>query len=285
MNPEIARHCKNSIEAIHSMIYFVPEAEQRFGDLGLKPGRMAYFAGRAAPMGAVSAGVVTATFYNFNRDAVAAEIPRAWSIASPADVVAARFDAADAALRRLLGEQTLASGPVSEAAQIARHATDACDPAGKPLFAGHAGLDWPEQPHLQLWHAISLLREFRGDAHIVALQTAGLTGLQALVLQNAAAVGLAEGFLKASRGWSDEQWAATQEELREAGLIDGDGAITDAGKALREQMEATTDSLSMAPWIHLGEHKIEVLTSNSAELSKAIARAGAFPAGLFAGQR
>ena len=67
---------------------------------------MCYFAGRAAPMGAVGSGVVTATFYNFSPALVARHIPPAWQLASPAALVAARFAAADAALTRLLGPES-----------------------------------------------------------------------------------------------------------------------------------------------------------------------------------
>ena len=33
---------------------------------------------------------------------------------------------------------------------------------GRPLYAGHADLAWPDAPHLVMWHALSLLREHRG---------------------------------------------------------------------------------------------------------------------------
>jgi len=52
---------------------------------------MGYFASRSAPMGAVGPQVVTATFYNFNPELVARHIPRAWSLATPAAVLAARW--------------------------------------------------------------------------------------------------------------------------------------------------------------------------------------------------
>lgn len=285
MNTEIARRCKKALEAVHAMIYFTPESAERFEKLGLEAGFMSYFAGRAAPMGAVGPGVVAATFYNFNPDAIALVIPKAWSIASPADVVAARFDAADAALHRMLGEQTLTSDAVSEAAKLAREAAEACRPGGKPLFAGLADLTWPEATHLQLWHAITLLREFRGDAHLVALQAAGLTGLQALVLQNAAGDGLSEKAAKLTRGWSDEQWDATRHDLRDSGLVDDSDAITEQGKELREQIESVTDSLSMAPWNRLGEQKIETLTTTCAGLSKTISGSGVFPSNFFVTRR
>jgi hypothetical protein len=38
---------------------------------------------------------------------------------------------------------------------------------GRPLHAGHAELPWPDSPLAALWHATTLLREYRGDGHII----------------------------------------------------------------------------------------------------------------------
>ncbi|MEN3271540.1 MAG: hypothetical protein V7636_301, partial [Actinomycetota bacterium] len=64
----------------------------------------------------------------------------------------------------MLGD-AIESPELIEAAELARRAAEvACErPEGRPLFAGHASLPWPEEPHLVLWHAQTLLREFRGD--------------------------------------------------------------------------------------------------------------------------
>ena len=71
MTSSLVRSAHVATNALHSLIYFAPETEQQLTSVGLKPGRMCYFAGRAAPMGAVSGGVVTATFYNFSPGLVA----------------------------------------------------------------------------------------------------------------------------------------------------------------------------------------------------------------------
>lgn len=281
MTTTIARDCKDALEPLHAMIYFAPEAETEFTGLGLSAGHMAYFAGRAAPMGAVSAGVVSATFYNFNPQAVARVIPHAWSIASPEEILSARLRAADTALRRLLGDDVVASDEVVECAKLAREATQACLPDGKPLFGGHADLEWPEQPHLELWHGVSLLREFRGDAHIAVLQTAGLNGLQALVLHAATGKGFNADAAKKLRGWSDQDWSTAQNQLRAQELLDDNGELTEEGVVLREEVETATDTQSMTPWIHLGVDKIERLTGLGAELSKSVVKAGAIPSKLF----
>src|SRR5512133_4312627 len=105
LDPAAVARAHRAIEPLHSHMYFAPEHDERFSAIGLRPGRMSYFAGRAAPMGAVGAGVVTATFYNFSPSLVAHMIPRAWTLASPEQVVAARWDIARASLTRLLGHE------------------------------------------------------------------------------------------------------------------------------------------------------------------------------------
>src|SRR5580692_7888750 len=118
----LARSAHNATNSLHSLIYFVPETEQHLTSVGLRAGRMCYFAGRAAPMGAVSGGVVTATFYNFSPVLIAQCIPAAWELASPAAVVRARFAAADAALSRLLGPAVIASADMTALAGLVREA-------------------------------------------------------------------------------------------------------------------------------------------------------------------
>src|SRR6476661_10377164 len=123
LDPGLVARAHRAVEPLHSHLYFAPEHDEGFAAIGLKPGRMSYFAGRAAPMGAVGAGVVTATFYNFSPSLVAHMIPRAWTLASPDQVIAARFDAARASLTRLLGDDVV-EGP--EVAQLAGLLRDAC---------------------------------------------------------------------------------------------------------------------------------------------------------------
>jgi hypothetical protein len=73
---------------------------------------------------------------------------------------------------------------MAEAADAGPRAAEAATawPQGRPLFAAHAELPWPDEPHLVLWHAQTLLREFRGDGPVAALVTAGIGGIEALLL-------------------------------------------------------------------------------------------------------
>jgi hypothetical protein len=238
---------------------------------------MCYFAGRAAPMGAVSGGVVTATFYNFSPGLVARSIPAAWELASPDVVVGARFAAADAALTRLLGPDVIGSADMIALAAILREAVGACSPEGRPLYAGHADLAWPDAPHLVMWHAASLLREHRGDGHIWALACAGLSGIEALVTHCATGKGFAPEFAKASRGWSQDEWDSAVSGLAARGLLDGQGELTPAGLELRAQIEDQTDLLAASPWQHLGEQRTEEVVRIGKAMTRAVLKAGAFP--------
>jgi hypothetical protein len=278
-----ARRAHNATNVLHSLIYFAPETEERLVAAGLEAGRMCYFAGRSAPMGAVSGGVVTATFYNFSPALIAQCIPAAWELASPAAVVRARFAAADAALSRLLGPDVIASADMTALAGLVREAASACTAEGRPLYAGHAGLAWPDAPHLVMWHGLSLLREHRGDGHVAALTASGLSGLEALVTHTATGQGFVPGFAMASRGWSRDEWAAATADLVARGMLETGGGLAPAGQELRARVEAETDQMAAGPWQHLGDERTEDVIRIGKAMTRAAMAAGAFPAeGVFA---
>jgi len=273
MEPVMARKMWRTLEPYHGLIYFAPEATAAYEALGVM-GFDGYFASRAAPMGAVPAEVVIATFFNFNPEIVHQAIPSAWSAATPAQLLDARLDAADQALRRALGDR--ADDPsVGRAAELARTAAAACTAAGRPLYAGHASLPWPDEAHLALWHAVSLLREYRGDGHIACLVDAGLDGVDALVV-HAASGEVPRAALQTSRGWDDAAWEASVAKLQALGLVAGEGDFTEEGAALRQHIEDQTDALALAPWTALGEQGCDELRSLVRPLSKAIVESGTF---------
>ena len=245
---------------------------------GARPG---YFASRAAPMGPVPAGVVIATFYNFNPEIVRAAIPAAWSAASP-DRPASRPGSAPSTAPCA---RCWATTPSPRPRWWRRPRWPAAPPRGarpegRPLFAAHAELAWPDEPHLALWHAVTILREFRGDGHVAALVTEGLDGCEALVTHGAAGGGIPPAtILQATRGWSDAAWAAAGDRLRDRGLLDADDALTPAGVVVRDRVEQVTDDRAMAPWRHLGEDDADRLRTLVRPFSKAVAASGAFRAG------
>lgn len=279
--PERAgRRCHNRLNPLHSTHYFSPDLGRELATVGIGDPTAAYLAARAAAMGAVGAGVVTAAFYNFRPELVARHVPAVWEAASPAVVLAARARAVDATLRRLLGEEVRTAKEVAEAAELALRAAEACTPVARPLYAAHAGLPVPEEPHLALWHAATLLREYRGDGHLAVLLAAELDPVEALVSHTATGKGMTPKWALGTRGWKREEWDAAAERLRGRGLLDGDGELTATGVALRGEVEAETDRLDRAPYEHLGVAGVERLTEVAGELAGRALAAGAFPAGM-----
>jgi hypothetical protein len=271
------RRCHNVINPMHSTVYFSPDLATELGGLGIEDWNAGYFAARAAAMGAVGPGVVAATFYNFNPELIARHLPAVWDTATPEAVLEARLRAADTTLRRLLGAEVLASKELAEAAELALRATEACTPHARPLYAAHADLAVPDEPHLAYWHAATLLREHRGDGHLAALLSAGLDPLEALVSHTATGKGMAPRWILASRGWRRTDWEAAQGRLRERGLLDDAGELTEAGTRLRAEVEDHTDRLDLAPYEHLGAQGVERLTELGRTMLTTAVAAGAFP--------
>ncbi|MET9406417.1 hypothetical protein ABZX90_11725 [Streptomyces sp. NPDC002935] len=279
--PERAgRRCHNVLNPLHSTHYFSPELRRELAAVGIEDERAGYLAARAAAMGAVGAGVVTATFFNFRHELVAEHVPAVWRTASPEAVLAARVRAVDATLRRLLGEDVIVSKDVAEAAELALRAAEACGRTARPLYAAHADLPVPEAPHLALWHAATLLREHRGDGHLAVLLDAELDPVEALVSHTATGKGMAPRWVLGTRGWSRQDWEAASGRLRERGLLDTEGELTPAGAALRQDIEARTDRLDRAPYEHLGTAGVERLTEIAKGLLMTAFAAGAFPEGM-----
>lgn len=276
MDPVIARRLWQVLEPYHALVYFSPQTRQAMEDAGLRGFWRGYFAGRAAPLGRTPAPVVTATFFGFHPSMIERAIPSVWDLIDPAAAAAARQHGADVTLRDVLGDD-IASPEIAEAAELARRAASACEPEGRALFAAHLDLPWPTEPHLVLWLAATLLREHRGDTHNAALASAGIGGCQAQVL--AAAAGRSpRRILQVSRSWSDDEWDDAADRLASRGLLTRPAdELTDAGRALVDDVEARTDAGSLTPWAHLGADASERLRALVAPLARRVLAADWFP--------
>ncbi len=272
-----------ALEPIHAVTYFEPEPRELCAALGTKGFWMSYFAQRAAPLGAVGPEIVTALFYGFAPARVARAVPDAWAVAPPERFLAARLEAVDAALRRLLGPGVVASAAVAEAAEIASAAAAAAPTAGRALAAANAALPVPDAPHLALWHAQTVLREQRGDGHVAALLAAGIDPVESLVLFAAAAPVEQEALRvpenwRTWRGWTSDEWLAAAVRLAGRGLVEpGGGAVTPAGAQLRHDVEARTDALADVAWAAIGDPAAQRLLDLVLPLRPALL-AGGFPA-------
>ena len=237
--PPFARDVWTRVEAIHAVTYFASESREAAKAAGLKGFWMGYFGFRAAPLGAVGPGVVEAAFYNFAPAMVRRSIPDAWSFARPEALVVARGHAAASTLRAVAPNVSdLAASVVGRLA----HASGRGRMEGRPLYAANRSVAAGDDPVEALWQACTLIREHRGDGHVMALVDAGLDGLEAHVLFAADRDVDAE-VLRDNRGWTHGEWTDAV-AAHGRGLLANDGTITASGHALRDQVEAVTDTLA-----------------------------------------
>ncbi|WP_369271544.1 hypothetical protein AB5J55_17305 [Streptomyces sp. R11] len=264
------------LEPLHAVLYYAPAVFEEAAALGYDTEERwpSYFPYRAAPLGAIGAERVASAFYSFSPRMVAEHIDPAWKIASAEALLQARVRGIDRAYRAILGDRT-DSPEMAEAAALARRVAEAADIAGRPLAAAHAALEWPRAPHLQLWHAATILREHRGDGHIAALMVAGLDPVESLV--SFAAIGAASVERFESRGWTPAQWTSARERLTARGLIDADGTATEAGRELRRTVEEHTDQLAAGPWQSLTQDEIDRLVELLGEFWVAVLSSGLLP--------
>ncbi|GKQ33683.1 hypothetical protein ALMP_02340 [Streptomyces sp. A012304] len=276
MPPARARRLWHLLEPLHAVFYYAPEVSEEAAALGYPTEDRwpSYFPLRAAPLGPVGGTAVASAFYSFQPGMVARHMDGAWRIAEPQAVLAARLRGVDRTYRRLFGDG-VDSPELAEAAALARRAAEAADLAGRPLAAANAALDWPVEPHLQLWQAATILREHRGDGHLAALLTAGLDPAEALV--SFAAIGAASVERFASRGWTPEEWTAASDRLAARGLLDADGTATEAGRDLRRRVEEATDRLALGPWLALGPEACERLAALLGDYWVAVIGSGLLP--------
>ncbi|HEU4675732.1 MAG TPA: hypothetical protein VFS29_07080 [Motilibacteraceae bacterium] len=269
---QVARSLWHRYEPLHAVTYFAPQAREAFEAAGLRGFWRGYFAGRSAPLGAVGAGPVVATFFGFAPATVRRALPGVWDLATPQQVLDARLAGARAALAPLLADVPAAH--VAEAAELAVAALDGLAVAGRPLAAANAELPLPDDAVGRLWHAATVLREHRGDGHVALLAAAGVDGAESLVWR--AARHGDRSLLQPARGWTDEEWQAAAERLRERGWLDADG-LTPAGRAAHEELEARTDDLAAGPWRVLGEERTARLAALLEPLTAAAAAVMPFP--------
>jgi len=271
----LARRLWPGLEVIHVVTYFSPEARSALSEAGYKGFWMGYFAGRAAPIGAVGPEIVFATFYNFSIGHIGRAIPDAWSFAAPSAALEARQRGSAAALERAFAPSDLARD-VETAAVLARAAAESAPMEGRTLFAANRSLPWPEEPLAALWHACTLLREHRGDGHVAALTAAGIGGREANILQTAAHVVPREVY-EVARHYEDAEWNDLSARLVDRGLLAPDGNLTALGKETREEIEERTDRLALSAYDSLDDDQVGQLIGALAPLARAVIAMGDIP--------
>jgi helix-turn-helix protein len=268
------RRLRDAAEPIATISWWGRPVNDRLAALGLDF-LTGYVWGRAAPMGEPAPMVVVAAFGVFEPGMVTGLYEQARATADRTAVLAAREQGVVEALRELLPD-----ADVTGAVDLLRRGTDAAAAhvAGRPLFAGQLSLPWPADPLGRLWHAATLLREYRGDAHQAANVAAGLTAVQMNLLTEYW-VGWEHGAYAGTRGWSPEAMAEADTGLARRGLV-ADGRLTAGGRALRDDVEARTEA-AMEPVLAAIGPDLPDLTRQLDAWSAAVVAGGAAPPDVY----
>jgi hypothetical protein len=264
-----ARRLRDAIEPIATICFWSEPAYDAYAAQGLDF-LQGYVYGRGCVLGDAEPTVAAAAFGVFEPGLVAGLFASGREACSVADVRAAKESGATAALRECIGDPD----DLADVVAVLRRACDAADPTGRALHAGLTSLEWPADPVGQLWHACSILREHRGDGHLAALVAAGIDGVQANQLTELW-VGWDPLAYTGSRAWSPESMAAGTSSLESRGLV-ADGALTDAGRALREDLETATDTSVRAAVEAIGDD-LDRVVARLDEWATAIVERGWFP--------
>jgi hypothetical protein len=193
-------------------------------------------------------------------------VPSCWDVVDPATLTVRRAEAAAGVLHEICTPD--AREALGTALPTLRRAVARCAGDGRPLTGANREL-WPSveaalrhsgaaEPIIavgEVWQGCTTLREHRGDGHVVALLTNGLSGLEAHLLA-AGALGVPPDLLRNSRGWSEPQWDEGVARLAGRGLLGADGVATAAGQALRRRIEEMTDDLAAPAFAGLADDEV-----------------------------
>ncbi len=251
------------VHAMVGWIFWDPNAIDRYTTLGV-PGGLGYLATRAAPIAAAGDDAVVATMYAWADDPVRTSM----SVARRETTFGALWSARDRAIRDGLAVHAPAAPTdLAEVRDDLWTAVTACEPNGRPLFAACLNMPMPTDPVLSAWHALNCLREWRGDTHNAVLIAAGLSPVEALILDSAWSDYPAD-WMARSRMWAETAISTAMERLQERGFAE-DGRVLEAGIDFRVEIEARTDELTIDPWVGLGwerSQRIERILRPTAEL-------------------
>jgi hypothetical protein len=170
MTPEdlVARACPK-ISEMGWAFYFVPETVARGEELGLDVVSF-YVLGRGGVLGDVESTVIASAFGYFNPALVATMWESARKVLAPRRAGHAYMECCADFGRRTFGDVKGLDAFCHAAGAV--HA--AADPVGLALYAGISTEPLVDDVAGRAMQLVTVLREFRGSAHLIALRASGL---------------------------------------------------------------------------------------------------------------
>jgi hypothetical protein len=173
-NDELIAHVCPLINDSGWAYYFTPSTMARGTELGLK-GPQFYFIGRGGLLGNCDSTVVASAFGYFNPEV----IERAWdssrAVVEPITAGLAHFECSAVTGREKLSSLEGLAAFVTAAEKV----NEAANPEALALYAAFKNAPLVDDLPGRAMQLVSILREFRGSAHLVAVRAIGLTGKQA----------------------------------------------------------------------------------------------------------
>jgi hypothetical protein len=221
--------------------YLTPETSAVGERLGLDVLQF-YFLGRGGVLGDVEPQVVASAFGYFNPHLLTEMWNSAREQCSPKEAARTYLGcSAELGRSRFGGIKNLeafveAAGAVNEAA----------DPVGLPLYAGISAQPLVDDPTGRAMQLVTVLRELRGSAHLLAVRASGLDAKTAHFIKRPGDV--------AMFGWSE----------------DDPPTITDRERSRHDAAEALTDDLLRPAYSVLDEDGRQALVDGISEIESAL---------------
>lgn len=269
-----ARRLRDAVEPIATIGWWAQSAGDEFTSAGLDFFG-GYVWGRSAALGAgADITTVAAAFGVFDADLLGAVLAAAKPVATHDEILASRERGASAGLAA--ATTSVDAAVIESSAQRLRSAMRDVDGTARPFFSGLRALAEPSDAHGALWRAAEMFREHRGDGHLGACVAAGLDQVEMNVLTELW-LDYSLGEYSASRGFGPERLEAAVESLRGRGWVDADGALSNEGRAARDEIEAATDRSQQHIIAAIG-NDLDGLINDLASVGEAVVAAHAAPA-------
>lgn len=221
--------------------YFTPTTMTRGQELGLK-GPQFYFIGRGGLLGNCDSTVVAAAFGYFNPEVIKRAWDSARSVVEPVVAGHAHLECSAVTGREKLSAVEGLEPFVAAAEKV----NTAANPEALALYAAFKNAPLVDDLPGRAMQLVSILREFRGSAHLVAVRAMGLTGKQAHFIKRPNDV--------AMFGWSTD----------DAPLIEDDA------RARLDEAERLTDRIVAPAYSVLSEPERSALLAGAAAIKVAL---------------
>jgi hypothetical protein len=119
---------------------------------------------------------------------------------------------------------------------------------------------------------------------VAVLASFGISGRECNVLHSIADR-VPRDFIMRSRQYDNDEWRSCTGRLAARGVLDDAGSLTEAGVALKQNIEDTTDRLALTAFDELDDDELDALFRTLTPITRAVIAGGDIPAATPMGLR